>query len=108
MSLAEIDLENIQNENYETLKNLFQSVSAKYEHALSLSPDDDNFKDTTLYKPQEIFKYGIEFTSYVDPRFVQDMINNKEWYSQNLNQYLLNINYPTKLQTDFLKELELS
>lgn len=101
-------MENIQNENYETLKNLFQSVGTKYEHALSLSPDDDNFKDMTLYKPQEIFKYGIEFTSYVDPRFVQDMINNKEWYSQNLNQYLLNINYPTKLQTDFLKELELS
>jgi hypothetical protein len=90
-------LENIQNENYQTLKSLFESVRSKYEHALSLQPGDADYRDATLYKPQEIFKYGIEFTSYVDPRFVQDMIKNKEWYSQNLNQYLLNINYPTKL-----------
>ena len=47
---------------------------------------------------------------YVDPGFVQDMIKNREWYhtAENLNVYLLNINYPCKLQTDFLKELELS
>ena len=61
-----------------------------------------------LYKPEEVYKYGKEFMSYVDPGFVQDMATNKEWYSENMNQYLLNINYATKLQTDFLKELELS
>jgi hypothetical protein len=47
---------------------------------------------------------------YVDPGFVQDMIINKSWYhnQENMNHFLLNINYPCKLQTDFLKELELS
>ena len=47
---------------------------------------------------------------YVDPGFVQDMIVNKSWYhnQENMNHFLLNINYPCKLQTDFLKELELS
>jgi hypothetical protein len=50
-----------------------------------------------LYKPEEVYKYGKEFMSYVDPGFVQDMATNKEWYSENMNQYLLNINYATKL-----------
>jgi len=40
--------------------------------------------------------------------FAQDMIKNKEWYVNNTNKFLLNINYPSKLQFDFLKELELS
>jgi hypothetical protein len=36
------------------------------------------------------------------------MVGNKDWYEENISQFLMNINYPCKLQTDFLKELELS
>ena len=36
------------------------------------------------------------------------MVKNAEWYAQNYNEFLMNINYPCKLQTDFLKMIELS
>lgn len=53
-------------------------------------------------------EYGHQFVSQINPMFAQDMIKNKEWYINNTNKFLLNINYPSKLQFDFLKELELS
>ena len=53
-------------------------------------------------------KYGHYFISYIDPNFTLDMVQNKKWYEENSNKYLLNINCPSKLQNDFLKELELS
>ena len=35
-------------------------------------------------------------------------MHNREWYKENSNEFLLNLNYPCKLQTDFLKAVELS
>jgi len=75
---------------------------------LETEPDSPCYRDRTVYKPQNIREYGQEFLSYVDPRFVQDIVKNKDWYSQNMDKFLLNINYPCKLQNDFLKELELA
>jgi hypothetical protein len=36
------------------------------------------------------------------------MVKNKEWYLENTNQFMLNLNYPSKLQNDYLKELALA
>jgi hypothetical protein len=47
------------------------------------------------------------FFSQVVPSFEQDMVKNKEWYEENMNKFILNINYPCKLQNDCLKEMEL-
>ena len=83
-------------------------VSNQFKVALEISPDSPRYRDRTVYKPQNIREYGQEFLSYVDPHFVQDIMKNREWYCQNMDKFLLNLNYPCKLQNDFLKELELA
>lgn len=108
ITLAEKDLEQIQNQNYQSLKSLFGEVQNKFKDALEVPKDSEKYRDKTLYRPEDIWKYDQSFLAYVDPAFTQDMINNFEWYRQNQSMFLLNINYPCKLQTDFLQELELS
>lgn len=106
--LAERDLGRLQEKNLTALEDLFNRTQSKYVKALNTSPDSPSFRDKTIYKPQDIKEYGQDFLSYVDPHFVQDIVKNQEWYKHNLNKFLLNLNYPCKLQTDFLKELELA
>ena len=36
------------------------------------------------------------------------MVKNRDWYLENTNQFMLNLNYPSKLQNDYLKELALA
>jgi hypothetical protein len=108
LALAEKDLKTLQNENYESLKTMFNGVKGKYLDALKISKDSEMYRDKTLYKPEEIYKYGHSFISYVEPSFTQDMVSNINWYRENLSIFLLNINYPCKLQIDFLIELERS
>jgi hypothetical protein len=108
LALAEKDLKTLQYENYESLKTMFNGVKGKYLDALKISKDSEMYRDKTLYKPEEIYKYGHSFISYVEPSFTQDMVSNINWYRENLSIFLLNINYPCKLQIDFLIELERS
>ena len=51
------------------LKNMFGNVKSKYLEALGTPKDDPKYRDTTLYKPEEIYKYGHNFISYVEPSF---------------------------------------
>ena len=70
--------------------------------------DSDVYRDTKVYVPQLMAQYDDNFLAYIEPAFVQDLATNKEWYGENLSKFLLNINYPSKLQYEFLKELELA
>jgi len=72
-----------------------------------MSQDDENFGDPEVYKSEEIFKYGQEFLAKVDPRMVQELDKNKDWFAETQHPLLMNLNYPSKLQTDYLKSLEL-
>jgi len=63
----------------------------------------DNFP----YKEGDIFDYEQEFLGHVDPRFVQDLQANLDWYRQNYSEILLNIGYPSRQQKEFLKHMEL-
>lgn len=69
MNLAEKDLKTIQTENHEELAKMFENVKSKYNVALNIPKDDPLYRDTTLYKPEEIYKYGHNFISYVEPSF---------------------------------------
>ena len=97
VSLAEKDLQNIQAENFQALKQMFNGVKGKYFDALNTAKDSEKYRDKTLYKPEEIYKYGHSFISYVEPSFTQDIVTNIDWYRENLSFFLLNINYPCKL-----------
>jgi len=72
-----------------------------------MDKSDPNYYDYNLYKGEHIGINMPEFFSRIEPAFVQDIVKNKEWYKENMNKYLLNINYPCKLQTECLKEMEL-
>lgn len=58
------------------------------------------------YKPTMIHEYGLDFLSFVDPHFVADIKENYEWYLSNQNEVLLNVNYPSKLEKEFLRHIE--
>lgn len=105
--LAEKDLASIQLSNYEACRNLFFTVKDRFEKALKMRSTDPEYLDMTLYKGEMIGKPNQEFFARVEPAFVQDMVANKQWYIENMNRYLLNINYPCKLQTECLKQMEL-
>ena len=53
-----------------------------------------------------IHEYGLDFLSFVDPHFVADIKENYEWYLLNQNEVLLNVNYPSKLEKEFLRHIE--
>jgi len=43
----------------------------------------------------------------VDRRYVQDIKKNYDWYQKNTSEILLNINYPSRTEKEFLRQLEL-
>lgn len=62
-----------------------------------------------------MWKFGQGFLSYVDPFFVQDIEANFEWYLNyyreslscaSYNEILLNCNYPSRQEREFLKHVE--
>jgi hypothetical protein len=54
-----------------------------------------------------MLKTGGDFLKRVDQRYVADIKENYEWYMQNGSEVLLNINYPSRTEKDFLRQLEL-
>jgi len=57
IAIAEKDLEQIQSSNYTNLKNTFESVQAKFNRALDMPKDSEDYRDMTIYRPEEIWKY---------------------------------------------------
>jgi hypothetical protein len=71
-----------------------------------LTADESELKDQTVYTPLKMHQYGIDFISKVDPRFIQDINNNLDWYLENYNEILLNVSYPSRQEKEFLKHVE--
>ena len=72
----------------------------------ALNAEGDDLRDTFVYVPEDMDKYGLDFTSRIEPLFVQDFKQNAEWYIENYNEILLNVGHPSKLEKDFLKHIE--
>lgn len=53
-------------------------LQTKYTDALNAN--ESQMKDNTVYRGDEIEKYGLDFLGYVDPKFLRDMMENFEWY----------------------------
>lgn len=54
-----------------------------------------------------MLKTGDDFLKRIDQRYVADIKENYEWYMQNGSEVLLNINYPSRTEKEFLRQLEL-
>ena len=64
-------------------------------------------RDAFPYKPTAIDQYGLDFISAVDPFYVADIEKNLEWYLQKPEkEVLLNVNYPSRQEKDFLRHIE--
>lgn len=50
---------------------------------------------------------GDNFVAQVDQRYVEDIRENHEWYLENGSEVLLNINYPSRTEKEFLRQLEM-
>lgn len=50
--------------------------------------------------------YGLDFLSHIDPEYAKDIEENFEWYLDNYNEILLNVNFPSRKEKDFLKHIE--
>jgi hypothetical protein len=64
-------------------------------------------RDPYPYKQTTIHEHGLDFTSFVDPFYVADLIENRAWYRENQNEVLLNLNYPSRKEKVFLEHIEL-
>jgi len=51
-------------------------------------------------------EYGQDFIENVNPLYARDIVENEAWYSENVNDLLLNVFYPSKLEQDYLKHIE--
>jgi hypothetical protein len=54
-----------------------------------------------------MLKYGHEFIEKIDFRYVEDIQQNLDWYLQNSSEILLNVNYPSRTEKEFLRQLEM-
>ena len=62
--------------------------------------------DTVPYSALNMLKYGQDFLQQIDSRYVKDINQNLDWYLQNSSEILLNVNYPSRTEKEFLRQLE--
>ena len=79
-----------------------------YKNALEepLGEIDWQCHDRVAYNAMEMGKYEQDFISYIDSCHLQDMVNNRDYYQQNYNEILLNVNFPSQLEQDFFRHVE--
>jgi len=68
--MAEKDLASLETRNRTSLKELYEGVQSRFNTVQTISSDDEQFTDKIVYKPEEIWKYGQDFISYVSPGLV--------------------------------------
>lgn len=60
-------------------------------------------------------EFGLEFLSWVDPKFAKEINENMDWYLNHyresalfsgFNEILLNVGYPSRQEREFLKHVE--
>jgi hypothetical protein len=50
-----------------------------------------------------MLNYDHDFIEKIDYRYVEDIQQNLEWYLQNSSEILLNVNYPSRTEKEFLR-----
>lgn len=111
-SRFEQDLVNLTQHNRDELRSQYGKFTDAYSKADAVAQEIIEGREHGIvrqnfpYNPTKLQEYGLEFLSYVDPFFVADIKQHMEWYLQNQNEVLLNVNYPSKLEKEFLRHIE--
>jgi 2-oxo-4-hydroxy-4-carboxy--5-ureidoimidazoline (OHCU) decarboxylase len=70
--------------------------------------EEQQFK---VISSENMDEFGLDFLSYIDPKYVKDIKENMEWYLNSYrenpqvceyNEILLNVGYPSKMEREFL------
>lgn len=81
MDLIWLDIEDITIQNKEDVSQMFKGFKDVYERAFT---DKIELQDNRVISAENMGSFGLEFLSWVDSRFVQDVNQNLDWY---LNSY---------------------
>jgi len=63
--------------------------------------------DFECYRAEDMENYPQEFLAQISKLQASDLEQNYEWYLENTNEIILNTIYPSKLEKEFLKHIEL-
>jgi len=63
--------------------------------------------DSECYRAEDMENYPQEFLAQISKLQANDLDQNYEWYLENTNEIILNTIYPSKLEKEFLKHIEL-
>ena len=121
IDLISHEVESLASLNRDEMIQQFSSLKRVYENALQAdtsSPSDYISNDPSVPRvisAENMGKFGLDFLQWVDPRFVQDIDKNMDWYlnyyreslqNPEMNEILLNVGYPSKKEREFLKHVE--
>lgn len=79
-----------------------ESNQEKLRHAF-----ENPVEEATCFRAEDMESYPVEFLGHINKLYAKDMKENYEWYLENTNEIILNSAYPSKLEKEFLKHIEL-
>ena len=109
MLMKDVDL--MTGSNKENVVEQFDKLQKAYSHAMTC----EQTLDPVVYTSNNMGQFGLDFISWVDPKFVRDIDANMDWYMGNqhesalysgFNEILLNIGYPSRQEKEFLQHVE--
>ena len=109
MLMKDVDL--MTGSNKENVVEQFDKLQKAYSHAMTC----EQTLDPVVYTSNNMGQFGLDFISWVDPKFVRDIDANMDWYMGNqhesalysgFNEILLNIGYPSLQEKEFLQHVE--
>lgn len=99
-------------------REMLTSQFSRFKHAFEKALNTDLstwVPDQNVYSSENLGDFGIEFLSFLDPVFIQDIEENMDWYlnsfrecpqQSGFNEILLNVGYPSRQEKEFLKHVE--
>jgi len=107
------DVDDLTQENRAALVQQFAAYKHAFERALA--GETEGSAKVVSSESMMTDEFGLEFLSYVDPKFVRDVSENSDWYLTSFreslhfsgyNEILLNVGYPSRTEREFLKHVE--
>ena len=107
------EVDELGSENRAALVRQFAAYKQAFERALSGEVEGP----TKVVSSESMMteEFGLEFLSFVDPKFARDVSQNSDWYLTSFresllftgyNEILLNVGYPSRTEREFLKHVE--
>lgn len=98
IKFIEKELRGLEKENDLALERNHKSLQTAFENPV---------EEATCYRAEDMESYPVEFLGQINKLYAKDMQENYDWYLENTSEIILNSAYPSKLEKEFLKHIEL-